>query len=36
MQLSGADHAMKNFVKVSGLRLDEGITPEGLGGKKDD
>ncbi|KIM91192.1 hypothetical protein PILCRDRAFT_168122 [Piloderma croceum F 1598] len=33
--LSGADHAMKDFIKVSGRRPDEGTAPEGPRGKKD-
>jgi hypothetical protein len=36
MQLSGADYAMENFIKVSGRRPDEGPVPEGLGRKKTD
>ena len=36
VQLSGADYAMANFIKVSGRRPDEGPLPEVPGGKKID
>jgi len=36
VQLSGADYAMANFIKVSGRRPDEGPLPEVPGGKKSD
>jgi len=32
--LSGADYAMKDFIKVSGRRSDEGLVPEGISSKK--
>jgi hypothetical protein len=36
VQLSGADYAMANFIKVSGRRPDEEPLPKVPGGKKSD